>query len=211
VILPEPFYEDELVQLYLGDCRELLPLITADVLITDPPYGIGYEEKDAHSRGARVWGPIVGDDAPFDPAHLLALKLPTVLFGGNHYASRLPDSPSWWVWYKREGMKEWDQSDCELMWTNIGGPARVIVHDWWGGTTAIVKDGIRAHPTQKPVGLMAKVIERCPPGIVLDPYAGSGTTLVAAKALGRRSIGIEIEERHCRMAAARCGQETLGL
>jgi DNA modification methylase len=204
-----PYYQDDLVTLYHGDCREWMP--EADVIVTDPPYGINWNTDMGASRGSRVWPRIHGDDVPFDPAHILALRLPTVLFGANHFASRLPDSPSWWVWSKRVGMERWSQSDCELIWTNLGGPARDIRHDWWGGTAAITQDGIRAHPTQKPVGLMAKIIDLCPPGTILDPYMGSGTTLVAAKSLGRKAIGIEIEERYCEVAANRCRQEVLGL
>lgn len=203
-----PYYQDDLVTIYHGDCREWMP--EADVIVTDPPYGIGFHET-SRSRGGRVWGPIVGDDKPFDPAFLLGLGLPTVLFGANHYASRLPDATGWLVWSKRVDMARWSQSDCELAWTNLGGPARDIRHDWWGGSAAITQDGIRAHPTQKPVGLMAKVIELCPPGVILDPFMGSGSTLMAAKALGRKSIGIEIEERYCEIAAQRCSQEVLGL
>lgn len=204
----KPYYEDDFVTIYHGDCRDWLP--EADVVITDPPYGVGWEET-GKARGGRIWGAIVGDDEPFDPAHLLALGKPTVLFGANHYASRLPDVPSWLVWIKRDGMKAWSQSDCELIWTNLGGPARAIRHDWWAGMTAVQQEGGRFHPTQKPAGLMRAIIAMAPEGVILDPYMGSGTTLVAAKSMGRKAIGIEIEERYCKIAAARCAQEVLGL
>ncbi len=205
-----PYYQDEWVAIYHGDCRELLPELRADVIVSDPPYGINFHETGT-SRGGIVWGGIVGDDEPFDPSHLIALSLPTVLFGANHYADKLPSSPSWLVWSKRVEMEPWSQSDAELIWTNLGGPVKDIRYDWPAGVTAVVKDGLRAHPTQKPVGLMILILKRCPEGVVLDPYMGSGTTLRAAKNLDRRCIGIEIEERYCEIAARRCAQEVLHL
>jgi site-specific DNA-methyltransferase (adenine-specific) len=69
----------------------------------------------------------------------------------------------------------------------------------------------RDHPTEKPLALMRELISKCPPGVILDPFMGSGTTLRAAKDHGRPAIGIEIEERYCETAARRCSQETLGL
>jgi site-specific DNA-methyltransferase (adenine-specific) len=205
-----PYYEDGLVTIYHGDCREWMP--EADVVVTDPPYGIGW---NAVSISRQTNRPIFGDDVPFDPAFLLALGKPTVLFGANHYASRLPDCAGWIVWDKRDGQTPTDQSDAELAWCNFGGTVRTIrVPLRGGGSRAIDHPAglpVSMHPTQKPLRLMSQVIERCPPGTVLDPFAGSGSTLVAAKGLGRRAIGIEIEERYCEVAATRCSQEVLGL
>ena len=227
----KPYYEDGLVTLYHGDCRDLLAAILSpveeltypDVIVTDPPYGIGYSPGGG-GRGFRSQGPpgvirkaftgkdvVRGDDRPFDPAFLLALSLPTVLFGANHYADRLPASPSWLVWDKRDGLPSNDFADCEMAWTNLGGPARLFSHRWSGLTKDSERGQRRTHPTQKPVALMAWVIERCPPGLIIDPYAGSATTLMAAKRLSRRAVGIEIEERWCEDAANRLSQEVLGL
>lgn len=225
-----PYYQDDLVTIYHGDCREILPAVAggASVVVTDPPYGIAYSPGDARPRPFRGRNApltasrtsaktfvgrnvIRGDTEPFDPAHVLALGLPTVLFGANHYASRLPDSPSWIVWDKRDGHASNDFADCEMAWSNLGGPARLFHHRWNG----LVRDSERGEkrwwPTQKPLALMRWVIERCPAGTVLDPYTGSGSTLVAAKSLGRPAIGIEIEEAACKAAATRCSQEVLGL
>lgn len=208
-----PYYADLSVTIYHADCREWLP--PANVLVTDPPYGI--EATTANrSRGrsrlaqAHDWPAVVGDRAPFDPASLLGLGLPSVLWGANHYASRLPNSASWLIWDKRVDLGSNDSADCELAWTNLGGPARMFRHRWQG----MVRDSERGesyHPTQKPVALMLWVIAKCPPGIILDPFMGSGSTLVAAKSLNRRAIGVEIEERYCEIAARRCSQEVLGL
>lgn len=220
--LPEPYYADDWVTIYHGDCRELLPVLDADVIVTDPPYGIRWDvgRGNRHHRGAwrdargMAFPDIIGDDESFDPALLLSLGLPTVLFGANHYADRLPPSPSWLVWDKRlrNGFHN-DQADCELAWTNLGGPARMF-RKMANGSPGFAEDrvgGYRPHPTTKPLDVMRWVISRCPLGTVLDPYAGSGSTLVAAKAVGRPSVGVEIEERYCEVAANRCRQEVLGL
>ena len=206
----KPYYEDGAVTIYHGDCREILPTIEAAVLVTDPPYGIAL---DTSSR----WDwlpdhkPVAGDDAPFDPAHLLALGLPSVLFGANHYASRLPDSRGWFCWDKatRDGLNL-KQAEVEFGWTNFLTRPKMLRH-MWSGAFRDSERGTRYHPTQKPVALMAWVLEWCPPGDVLDPYMGAGSTLVAAKLVGRRAIGIEIDEAYCERAATRCSQETLGL
>ena len=207
-----PYYADDLVTIYHGDCREWMP--EADVIVTDPPYGMSYVHGGY--GGGKSYGfehvVIKGDDEPFDPAFLLALDKPTVLFGANHYADRLPAARGWLVWDKRVGRGSTDQSDAELAWTNVLGVVRVKSLYWGGAvrTGREQREG-RAHVMQKPVALMAWVLGFVPDGVVLDPFMGSGSTLVAAKEMGRRSIGIEIEERYCEKAAERCSQEVLGL
>ena len=210
---PEPYYADDLVTIYHGDCREWMP--EADVVVTDPPYGIGYRTPPGGSSGRRPKGgwAVVGDDLPFDPSHLLGSR-PTVIFGANHFADRLPPSPGWIVWDKRSGMPSNDQGDAEMAWTNVLGAVRIIRVLWNGGGSLGAENGTKhraIHPTQKPLALMRAVLLMVPGEPVLDPYAGTGSTLVAAKSLGRRAIGIEIEERYCEMAANRCRQEVLGL
>jgi site-specific DNA-methyltransferase (adenine-specific) len=207
-----PYYSDDLVTLYHGDCREWMP--EADVLVTDPPYGMAY--RHGARKGGVRWGHdealIVGDDEPFDPTHLLALGLPTVLFGANHFADRLPPSRGWLVWDKRDGTPSNDQSDAEVAWTNVLSVVRLFSARWSGNHRQgrEQREG-RVHVNQKPIALMAWALGFLPAGTVLDPYAGSGSTLVAARELGRRSIGIEIDERHCESAATRLSQEVLGL
>ena len=205
-----PYYADDLVTIYHGDCREWMP--DADVIVTDPPYGMAWRTPVSPSR-PKSGGRVVGDDGPFDPSHLLLANRPTAMFGANHYADRLPPSPGWIVWDKREGMPSNDQSDAELAWTNFLGSVRTIRVRWNGGGSLLAENGPRRaiHPTQKPLRLMSAVLAMTPAGTVLDPYAGMGTTLVAAKLAGRRAIGIEIEERWCAEAAQRCSQEVLGL
>ena len=208
----KPYYEDGSVTIYHGDCREVLPAIDVsdvDLLLADPPYGMNYQ------HGARKGGAllgfdgeaVVGDDKPFDPTPFLGFPN-IILWGANHYADKLPPSRGWLVWDKRGGITPNDQSDCELAWTNFSGTARLFFRYWNGG--GIGEE--RYHPTQKALGLIRWCIELAPATrTVLDPYMGSGTTLRAAKDLGRHAIGIEIEERYCEIAAKRLSQETLGL
>lgn len=208
-----PYYQDGSVTIYHGDCRALLPL-DADVLVTDPPYGIGLDTNYARpsTPASRNYPKVVGDDVAFDPAFLLGLGLPTVLFGANHFADQLPLSRGWIVWDKitSNDVKAGQISDGELAWTNCLPRLRIFRHMWNGGFRASER-GTHYHPTQKPTRLMAWVLTLMPEGTVLDPYMGSGTTLRAAKDLGRKAIGIEIEEKYCEIAAKRMAQEVLAI
>lgn len=207
-----PYYRDEATTIYHGRAEDVLPSIAGVdcAIVTDPPYGNDYNPTRSKFRR------IEGDGVPFDPALILRMKLPTVMFGANHYASRLPDSPAWLVWDKRGATPSNLQADVELAWTNLGGPARLIRYYWnGGGSKAREAAGTREpslHPNQKPEGVMRWAIALIRPALtIVDPYMGSGTTLVAAKSLNRTSIGIETDERYCEKAANRCRQEVLGL
>jgi site-specific DNA-methyltransferase (adenine-specific) len=200
--------------LYHGDCLEVMPsLPKVDAVVTDPPYGIAYSP----GPGGRGWTSgrknfsgtdiVAGDNKPFNPAPLLAFPQ-LILWGGNHYASRLPDSPTWLIWHKRRpGEAPNDFADCELAWSNMGGPARVFCHEWKGA----MRESERAehyHPTQKPVALMQWCLSFTPPGcLILDPYSGAGPVGIACVRTGRRSIGIELEERYCEIAVRRMEAE----
>jgi site-specific DNA-methyltransferase (adenine-specific)/modification methylase len=208
--------------LYLADCLEVIQALPkVDALITDPPYGMKTNTMNKSSgRGkninggfrfveAKDYGELVGDDKPFDPAPWVAFKR-AILWGGNHYCSRLPDASKWLIWDKREETASDDNADCELAWTNLGGAARMHRQLWRGicrrGEENISTGQERVHPTQKPVALMAWCIEQCKiaaNALVLDPYMGSGTTGVAAVRAGHRFIGIEIAEQHFETACER--------
>lgn len=218
-----PYYDDGTVTIYHGDCLDLIGALEFDAVVADPPYGVA--ERTARGTAGRSaaataadWAPVVGDDKPFEPGPWLALGVPLVLFGANHYASRLPDASRWLVWDKLAGLTSKrdvgfnDNADCELAWTNLGGPARLYSQRW----TGMLREGRdararRQHPTEKPVELFAWVLAQVPGAVVLDPYCGSGPTLRAAKDAGRRVIGIEVDERYCEIAARRCAQEVLQL
>ena len=208
----KPYYDQDGITIYHGDCREILPGLAFDVVVTDPPYGVAHP-TDYLSRGrsnlgvCKDYAPVYEDDKPFDPSPLLAH--PCILWGGNHYASRLPDSSGWLVWDK-ERPPELDQSTVELAWSNCVKGAR-IYHHLWHGMMRASERGESYHPTQKPVALYrwCLSLRGVPDGVVCDPYTGSGPCLVAAKESGRKAIGIEIEERYCEIAAKRLAQGVL--
>lgn len=228
--MPKPYWQDTRHNLYLwhGDCRELLPLIpdkSVDLVLTDPPYGIGMERDYKRSRAAsfqarsdrHAWrnssfADISGDGEPFNPSHLLSLGKMAILWGANHYASRLTDSSGWLVWDKKCGRTPSNSfSDAELAWTaGLQSSVRVFRH-LWSGYQRDSQIGNRVlHPTEKPVSLMVWCIEFIARAkTVLDPYCGSGTTLVAARNLGRIGLGIEIEEKYCELTARRLEQDPL--
>jgi hypothetical protein len=214
--LPTPYYDHAGITIYHGDCRDILPRIPAgsvDLVLTDPPYGINHP-TDYRSRGrcgiaaCSDYAPVYADDEPFDPARLL--KYRAILWGGNHYASRLPDSDGWLVWDK-ERPDSLDQATCELAWSNVVKGVRRFRYLWHGAMRAGNEKLV--HPTQKPVALMRWCLSLpwTNAGDVIDPYMGSGPVLLAAKQLGRRAIGIEIEERYCAIAVRRLAQEVLPL
>ena len=196
------------IQLFLADCRDLIPrLPKPDLVLTDPPYGMAYHPRRG-GRGSMRWADqlIVGDDQPFDPAHLLALGR-CVLWGGNWYADKLPASGGWLVWDKTpKGRKEgFHASDAELAWTNCCSSVRKFSLQWGGQA----RNGEAFfHPTQKPVGLMRWILEQFTSAgdLVLDPYMGSGPVAQACRELNRRYIGIEIAENHFRATQARLAQ-----
>jgi site-specific DNA-methyltransferase (adenine-specific) len=207
-----PYYQDGAVTIWHGDCRALLAGLGADVIVSDPPYGIGYAHAGTgggkHSR--RNTAPVVGDDEPFDPSFLLGFR-DAILWGANHFAGALPRG-RWLVWDKLDGLASFDSfSDVEFAWQKTGTAGRMFRYLWKGICQAGDKEGGRQHPTQKPVPLMRWCIGLVGDGLILDPFMGSGTTLRAAKDLGRKAIGIEIEERYCEIAAKRMAQEVLAL
>jgi len=212
----KPYYDKGGITIYCGDYKKLLHLI-GDIsqVVTDPPYGIDHP-CDYYSRGrsnlatCNNYVNVVGDNEPFDPQSILELKLPTVLWGANHYADKLPPSSGWLVWDK-ERPDDLDQATCELAWTNCVKGVRRFRY-LWNGMMRAGERGENYHPTQKPVALMQWVLSlRWLPqdGVILDPFMGSGSTLVAAQKSNRRAVGIEISEDYCKIAVSRLCQPSL--
>ena len=197
--------------LYLGDCREILPTLgRLDAVVTDPPYGISYK-KGSGGLGRhliRNIEAIRGDDEPCDPKPWLGFP-EVILWGANHFARRLPESGRWLAWNKLGDKEPWDSfSDVEFAWCSNKGNDRIFSHLWKGlcQKGAGVK---REHPTQKPVELLEWCLTFVSGHSVLDPFMGSGTTLIACAKLGRRGIGIEIEPKYFEIACRRVEQAYL--
>tara|TARA_Y100000361_G_C11157606_1_gene345225 strand:- start:2071 stop:2706 length:636 start_codon:yes stop_codon:yes gene_type:complete len=210
----KPYYEDDAVTIYHGDAREILPAINFDVIVTDPPYGISYEQK---IKTARNYGPIRGDDSTELAEWLLEnySDKPLCIFGANHFPFALPEAGRWICWDKRvvESADKMLGSSFELAWMSGPDKAGVMYRIQHGGVVNADKaNERRVHPTQKPVTLMKRIIQDYyPEGVVVDPFMGSGTTLRAAKDLERKAIGIETEERYCDIAVKRLAQGVLAL
>ena len=207
------YYEDSAVTIYHGDCREILPTLPkCDLVLTDPPYGIDYDSSHSKYHNGIARAKVAGDAQPFDASHLPRLG-ECILWGGNCFFSSLPPSTRWLVWCKTmRDDANIRQADFEMAWTNCLRRSRIFHHLWIGAYKAS-ESGVRAeHPTQKPIEVMAWCLNLKPDAnLILDPYMGSGTTLRAAKNLGRRAIGIELDEKYCEIAARRMQQECLPL
>ena len=199
--------------LYLGDCLEILPTLgEVDAVVTDPPYGMGWNtDSKRFSGGNRIsrgegrddWGDIKSDDEPFDPAPWLGFNS-VVLWGANHYAQRLPVG-STLVWLKKHsGLFGTFLSDAEIGWAKGGHGVYCHYQQFPPPSRMAENNGATAHPTQKPIGLMVWCLQEfASKGTVLDPYMGSGTTGVACVKLGRKFIGIEIEPKYFDIACKR--------
>jgi DNA modification methylase len=212
----KPYYYDDLVTIYHGDALTT-STPTADVLVTDPPYGI----EHASNRGGKWEGVhISGDEtAAVRDAVLRRWERPALVFG-SWKAPRPSGVRHVLIWEKGDHV---GMGDLSLPWRPNLEEVYVIGYGFIGhrGSSVLRHNApspnftppqFRHHPTEKPVALMRDLIGKCPPDwTVFDPFMGSGSTLVAAKSLGRRAIGIEIEERYCEIAAKRCSQEVLGL
>jgi hypothetical protein len=203
----ETYYADESVTLYHGDCREVTEWLAADVLITDPPYGRswqsgqGLKNSHGHGRGSIPHGGIANDRDTVvrDAALGLWGPRPGVVFG-DLLIQQPPGAVQALIYAKPldagvKGARAGRRRDAEAIYLTGPWPAGV------GGRTSI-------HPHAKPLDVMAELISLAT-GVVADPFAGGGSTLVAAKQLGRQAIGVELEERYCELIAGRLSQEVL--
>ena len=224
----DPFYRDDYVTLYHGDCREILPRlgVKVDLVATDPPYNIGkkYGNLTDDARDpVEYWGwhdhifRLVYDVMTdgylycFQSDRGVYTAMPRLSDLGFSYIQTL-------IWWGRNGYSmqlhrnSWSYRHEPILFMEKGkgGYLQAGIRDQW--YTSVIEvprpqsnfaEG-RHHATEKPVKLMSMILARTPGDLILDPFLGSGTTAVAAKKLRRKCIGIEIEEEHCETAANRC-------
>ena len=157
---------------------------------------------------AKRYKPILNDDKPYDPTILLELNVDSIIWGANNFASKLPDSPKWLVWYKKpmdNANNNNNFSDVELAWTNIKGKMCKMYHYLWSG---LLREGNRkmelkerVHPTQKPVGLLINILNDYTDVNmnILDLYGGSGSTLIACEETNRNCYMMEIDPYYCQV------------
>lgn len=197
----KPYYQDDYCTIYHGDCREILPqLPKVDLVLTDPPYGIDiasqpFNYQRAKGKQNESWDRVVFSDIML----VVNAGKDAVIWGGNYYI--LPPSRGWLCWLKPDHLPS--MADFELAWTSKDMNSRAVFV-----TTADTNKERVGHFTQKPLKVMTFSLLFFPDAqTILDPFMGSGTTLRAAKDLGRHAIGIEIEEKYCEIAARRLQQE----
>lgn len=203
----KPYYEKDGITIFCGDCREILPTLKADVVVTDPPYGMSYSSGWQEGRSVR------GDESvEVRDQFLETWKGPALVFG-RWSATRPKRVVQRLVWDKGEwpGM-----GDLSLPWGPSDEEIYVIGSGFVGSRAGTVLRCRRLgaaqmqHPTQKALEIMERLVAACPDvWTILDPFMGSGTTLVAARDLGRKCIGVEIEERYCEIAAKRLAQTVM--
>lgn len=208
-----PYYDDGQVQVWHGDCRDILPgldLAGQWAMVTDPPYGFGYETNHPRLDGnARSIENDTDTAVRDDVLGWWGGRGPALVFG-SWKRPRPASTRGVLVWDKGGALGSGDLAlpwkfDHEEVYV-LGGPfagrrdcGSVIRHP-------PVQAVGRAHPNEKPVGLMSKLLAKLPHAPVLDPCCGVGPVLVAAKAMGRRAIGVELDERYCEVAARRLEQ-----
>lgn len=192
----------------------------ADCIMTDPPYGMALETdyKKMHKNGGGTWKPVIGDDKPFDPTfqmdyfHNVAEQW---WWGADYYRKQIPDGGSWLVWDKRfHETMQLEQAlgnHFELAWTKQKH-LRVVLRHLWAGHHGMQREDTkqRVHPTQKPTALIADIFARWvkPKALVVDLFAGSGSTLIACEITDRTCYTIELDPQYCDVICARYEKQT---
>lgn len=235
---PRIYYQDRDCTLWLGDCRDVLPRLgpgSVDLILTDPPYGVNWQATSGRTR--MDFGPIANDDGAFPLLQTIGAALTCLRKHRHLYVFGIPDFGDLPIVGRAELI--WDKEivgpgDVGAPWGPqheriLFGVLETSKHHRENGSVGSLSArlrrgsvlraarangvGVTVHPTEKPVSILREMIEASTlhGETVLDPFAGSGSTGVAAKLEGRRSILIELEERYCAVAARRLAQQVLPL
>jgi len=219
-----PYYSDDYVTIYHGDCQDVIKDSGKAAAISDPPYGV--KAKAGMGGGGKgdggMWaGTRIKNDENTSLRDWVCESFSTFAMFGAAKIPHPPKTKSVLVWDKGEHT---GAGDLKLPWKPnfdlifIGGDqwagrrgSGVVRFNAVAGCVGNRNNGYRSHPFEKPISVMAHLVERCAAPVIVDPFAGSGTTGVAAKLQGRKCILIEMEEEYCEIAANRMLQEVLPL
>lgn len=215
--------EDITNRIINGDCMDILkelPDKCVDLILTDPPYGIGYDKlcskmsNTYQGNGVAMrgnyrktdWDNKTPDKEIFD--EILRVSKNQIIFGGNYIANMLPNSKCWLVWNKLNGTNNW--ADCELAWTSFNSPVKKYDFLWNGMLQQDMKNKEqRIHPTQKPVDLIGQILRDYSKegDLILDCFSGSGTTAIACHRFNRRFVCIEKDKEYFEASVKRLEDE----
>lgn len=205
----KPYYETDLGKLYHGDCLEIMPKVDSfDLIISDPPYGINHQSNGQHFKS---FSKITGDDNMDSYLFLNSFDIALCLFFSPYCQPKIKWR-SILVWNK--GPTLGGGGDWKTCWKRsfemIGvknNPKLNGIRD--EGVIKIIPPLIKpsGHLAEKPIGLMVYLLNKIPSSLVIDPFLGSGSTVIAAERLNKNWIGIEIEEKWCEVAANRIEKE----
>jgi len=221
----KPYYQDDLVTLYHGDCLEVSEWLKADVLVTDPPYGVDVSQyamdNDPKKRKEQAAKSVIQNDkdtSARDASLALWGDKPAIVFG-SWRKPRPENVRARLIWYKSKASPgisaaPWYPADEEIYVIGKGFTGKPEQNVYQTNEARMGRAGpawVIGHPTPKPIGLMERLIAKCPEGVIADPFAGSGATIIAARNLGRISIGVEYEEKYCELIATRLSQQAFDL
>lgn len=213
----KPYYDDRGITIYHGDCRDVLPALKErvfDLVLTDPPYGVSYDSNRVPGRA----GFMIANDGARLSLRLYRQVLPLLMATHLCWFTRWDAWPDVWdalgQWYPIRGLLIWDKGHNGMGDLKHWGPSYELIAS--AGTGQIqgnrdqsvlrfppVANSKRYHPNEKPVELLSYLAEKLGARSLMDPFAGSGSSLVAASQLGIPAVGIELEERSCEIAARR--------
>ena len=177
----------------------------ADMVFTDPPYGIDWNTDYTRFKGGLIpsenkYSKIQNDEKDFDPSFFLAMFDKCLFFGANCFSDKLPKG-NWIIWDKRFENNKAFLADAEVAWYNGSGAVYILKETHQGFVSS---DKKRFHPTQKPVKLIEQIFEKInAPMFLFDPYSGSGSTMVASHQLKRKCYGIELDPKYCQVIVDR--------